>query len=86
MKDKKGRYALIESWDENNPNVTKVKVYIGDYVSFKSDYEQSGKIIDIKGCGNGVELTLFREGGFGGEYLRYSQKAYAYANECWLER
>ena len=77
-------FANVQGWDKDG-NEIKVKVFVGDYVSFKSDHEQSGKIIDIDGSGFGKELTLFREEGFGGEYLRYSKKAYAYEDDCWVE-
>ena len=42
-------------------------VKVGDYVCFKSDYEQCGKITKIEGN----RLTLFRDDeGFGGDCHR----------------
>ncbi len=58
-----------------------VTVKVGDYVGFKSDYEQSGKITKI----NGNWLTLENENGFGGEYLRYETVTTESANDCWVE-
>ncbi len=80
----KWNYATVNAWDRDE-NEIKVKVHVGDYVSFKSDFEQSGEIIDIDGKGFGKELTLYREDGFGGEYLRYSKKAWVYEDDCWVE-
>ena len=61
------------------------KVTIGDYVGFKSDYEQSGKIIDIKFSRFGGKiLVLENENGFGGEYLRYDTKTEVLTTDCWL--
>lgn len=57
------------------------KVAVGDWVSFKSDYEQSGRVERIEG----ENLHLFRESGFGGEYLRYEQRTVVRARDCWLE-
>ncbi len=56
-------------------------VRVGDFVCFKSDYEQSGRIARIVGD----QLHLFRESGFGGEYLRHDQRTVVRARDCWLE-
>jgi hypothetical protein len=62
-------------------------VNVGDYVCFKSDYEQSGKIVAIKpGNGYGGKvLVLENPNGFGGEYLRYATQTQELASDCWIE-
>ena len=60
------------------------EVRIGDIVGFKSDYEQYGKIVDIKGYGKNAELELYDSDGFGGDYLRYDTHTWVDANRCWL--
>lgn len=57
-----------------------VSVKVGDVVGFKSDYEQSGKIVKI----DGDRLTLSNPNGFGGEYLRYAKKTIERASDCWI--
>jgi hypothetical protein len=57
-------------------------VNIGDWVSFKSDYEQCGKIVKI----NGDRLTLFRDNeGFGGDYIGGENYTIELASDCWIE-
>jgi len=58
-------------------------VTIGDYVSFKSDIEQTGKIVDIKD--NGKTLCLEDEDGFSGAYLRYATYTEEPVDRCWVE-
>jgi hypothetical protein len=62
-------------------------VKVGDYVCFKSDYEQCGKIVAIKPAnwGNGKVLVLENESGFGGDYLRYATRTEELASDCWVE-
>jgi len=63
-------------------------VKVGDWVCFKSDFEQSGQIKEIRrnrhSFNNSVELVLFNENGFGGDYLRYSKTTIVDASDCWL--
>lgn len=61
-------------------------VNIGDVVCFKSDYEQSGKIVAIKPApwGRGKVLVLENPNGFGGDYLRYVTRTEESAEDCWL--
>lgn len=61
-------------------------VTIGDSVGFKSDFEQSGKIVDIKRSQWGkTVLVLENENGFGGEYLRYATRTEEDADRCWVD-
>ena len=57
-----------------------VAVKVGDVVHFKSDYEQAGLIVEIKGD----ELVLENEDGFGGDYLRYATRTTVWADDCWV--
>ncbi len=72
--------ALVEQYDGQG-NVEMYPVKVGDWVGFKSDYEQSGKIVAI----NGDQLTLENENGFGGEYLRYATTTQEAADRCWID-
>ena len=56
-------------------------VQVGDFVGFKSDYEQVGRITKIEGDW----LTLENENGFGGEYLRYATTTREHASDCWID-
>jgi hypothetical protein len=62
------------------------RVYVGDWVGFKSDIEQSGKITKIKNnrWGRGKVLELRNENGFSGEYLRYCKVTEMDADDCWV--
>ena len=62
-------------------------VGVGDSVCFKSDYEQYGKIVEIKrsNWGNGYDLVIENPNGFGGEYLRYATRTVERAADCWVE-
>ena len=50
-------------------------VKVGDSVGFKSDFEQRGRIQEIRRNDyNGkYELVLFNERGFGGDYIALQQ-------------
>jgi len=57
-------------------------VKVGDYVCFKSDFEQTGKIVKI----NGNNLTLFRDDeGFGGDYIGGENYTTVHAADCWID-
>jgi hypothetical protein len=57
-------------------------VKVGDYVCFKSDVEQCGKITKIEGN----QLTLFRDDeGFEGDYIGGSNYTTETADRCWIE-
>lgn len=58
-------------------------VKVGDYVCFKSDYEQCGKIVEII---RGTTLVLFKdENGFGGDYIGGENYTRVDARDCWIE-
>jgi hypothetical protein len=63
------------------------EVNVGDFVCFKSDYEQTGKVVQIKpGNGwGGKVLVLENPNGFGGDYLRYATRTEELASDCWVE-
>ena len=57
-------------------------VKVGDYVSFKCDIEQCGKITKI----DGNRLTLFRDNeGFDGDYIGGQNYTVQMASDCWIE-
>ena len=60
-------------------------VKVGDYVCFKSDVEQCGKIVEIK-RGFGDTLVLFKDGhGFEGDYIGGENYTQVSARDCWIE-
>ena len=61
------------------------QVSIGDVVCFKSDIEQSGKIIAIKKSYMGASLTLENTSGFSGDYIGGETITTELARDCWLE-
>ena len=63
------------------------KVSVGDWVGFKSDIEQSGRITAIKRSpwGNGYELTLRNDNGFDGGYIGGDTITTESADRCWVE-
>lgn len=56
-------------------------VKVGDFVSFKSDVEQGGKVAAI----NGDRLTLTSEYGFSGGYIGGDTETVERASDCWVE-
>jgi hypothetical protein len=60
-------------------------VNIGDWVGFKSDIEQSGKIVAIKQTYAGASLTLENLSGFSGDYIGGDTITTELARDCWLE-
>jgi hypothetical protein len=74
----------------NNSTVlpTGEMIHIGDYVCFKSDFEQCGRITKIERAGyaSRTKLTLVNEDGFGGHYLRYATTTVVDADDCWIEQ
>jgi hypothetical protein len=63
-------------------------VKVGDYVCFKSDYEQTGKVAKIRKNMFGyteLVLTTDSDGGFGGDYLCGADTTVAMASDCWVE-
>ncbi len=70
----------------NQAQVDGTTVKIGDYVGFKCDIEQSGKIVAIKrNMYNNVELTLEDEDGFHGDYIGGSTRTTELASDCWVD-
>jgi len=61
------------------------EVTVGDVVGFKSDIEQSGKIIAIKQTYAGTSLTLENTSGFSGDYIGGETITTELARDCWLE-
>jgi hypothetical protein len=62
-------------------------VKVGDFVGFKSDHEQYGrivKIVRVDGYGRD-QLHLHNPDGFSGEYLRYSTDTVECAGDCWID-
>ena len=60
-------------------------VKIGDWVCFKADIEQSGKIVDIKKSYMGHSLVLENENGFHGDYIGGQTITTELASDCWIE-
>ena len=59
-------------------------INIGDYVCFKSDVEQSGKIVDIKSSYMGPSLTLENKNRFSGGYIGGDTITTQLACDCWI--
>jgi hypothetical protein len=59
-------------------------VKIGDWVGFKSDIEQGGRIVKISHTKYGTYLTLKNENGFSGEYIGGQTITEEEADRCWL--
>ncbi len=61
-------------------------VGIGDWVSFKSDVEQSGQIVKIRNSlFGGTELVLENFNGFQGDYIGGATQTVQRAIDCWLD-
>ncbi|MBM4179633.1 MAG: hypothetical protein FJ211_09940 [Ignavibacteria bacterium] len=61
-------------------------IRVGDYVSFKSDIEQYGQVIEIRlGILGGVDLVLENTNGFTGEYIGGATRTTQRAVDCWLD-
>ena len=61
-------------------------VGIGDWVSFKSDVEQSGQIVRIKkNLFGGTDLVLENFNGFQGDYIGGQTQTVERAVDCWLD-
>ena len=62
-----------------------ITVRIGDWVGFKSDTEQSGRIVAIKQTYAGVSLTLENKCGFSGDYIGGDTITTELARDCWID-
>ena len=60
-------------------------VKVGDWVSFKSDIEQSGQIVEIKKSYMGYSLVLENKTGFSGGYIGGDTITTESASDCWIE-
>lgn len=60
-------------------------VKVGDWVGFKCDVEQGGRIKEIRKGRWGTELVLENEHGFIGEYIGGQTVTIESASRCWLE-
>ena len=58
-------------------------VKVGDWVGFKSDWEQSGKILAISK--SGTQLKLGNESGFEGHYINGDTVHYEDTDRCWAD-
>ena len=67
---------------EDNMKIEGKEVKIGDYVGFKSDIEQSGKIVKIHRHGM---ITLYNEYGFQGDYIGGQQYTDVSPKDCWVD-
>jgi len=60
-------------------------VKVGDYVGFKSDVEQYGKIVEIKQSYMGASLVLENASGFSGGYIGGQTITTELARDCWID-
>lgn len=86
-KKSSGPTAFVDDYTNDGQR----QVGINDYVRFKSDVEQTGKIIKIgsgSGFRNKVVLTLeaLDDEGFEGDYIGGSMTTEELAEDCWVER
>jgi hypothetical protein len=58
------------------------RVQVGDWVSFKSDIEQSGRIEAVL---SGGKLVLTNPNGFQGDYIGGLETTIQRAEDCWLD-
>ena len=70
-----------------NGDGEKMTVKIGDYVYFKSDTEQCGKVTKIHRAsyGPGYLFTVVNPDGFPGDYLRYETTTEVASDRIWGE-
>lgn len=63
------------------------EVKVGDWVGFKSDIEQSGRITAIVKApyGHGAELTLRNDNGFDGGYIGGHTTTTVRSTDCWVD-
>lgn len=77
--------ASVICANTNKPKIVKV----GDWVGFKCDIEQYGRIKEIKKLyspcrgGQTVILILENPNGFEGEYIENETEYHAMAEDCW---
>lgn len=59
------------------------KAKVGDWVGFKSDIEQSGRIKEIKYDTRGKMYVLENPNGFEGGYIGGQTITEEFADDCW---
>jgi hypothetical protein len=59
------------------------EVRVGDYVGFKCDIEQCGRVTQITQMASNVVLTLENPDGFEGEYIGGRTINTERAEDCW---
>jgi hypothetical protein len=61
-------------------------VKVGDVVSFKSDYEQCGRVVGFTTTMMGSDVLILEDlAGFGGEYLDGATRTQELASDCWID-
>ena len=63
-------------------------VNVGDVVCFKSDVEQSGRIVGTKKAswgGDELVLEALGDSGFSGDYIGGDDRTTVAAEDCWIE-
>ncbi len=69
--------------DENAPAT--LRAMVGDWVGFKSDVEQTGRITEIRTDSAGaVVLVLADPAGFSGDYIGGDRVTWQHASDCWV--
>ena len=64
--------------------MSKLNVKVGDWVGFKCDIEQSGKIVEIKSDWRGRRFILENENGFDGGYIGGDTRTEVDEEDCWV--
>ena len=60
-------------------------VRVGDYVCFKCDIEQTGRIAGISNGVSGIVLILENINGFQGDYIGGDTMTKQMARDCWID-
>lgn len=60
-------------------------VKVGNWISFKSDIEQCGKLVEIKKTYAGTSLVLENLSGFSGDYIGGDIITTVSARDCWID-
>jgi hypothetical protein len=61
-------------------------VSVGNYVGFKSDIEQGGRIVGFSKTLMGSDVLILENlNGFEGDYIGGDTRTQVLASECWLE-